>query len=147
MKKLILEVNSKRLVAKDVKKLPNGNTVLVTPPLNEDFWLWRVKVGKRQAIVAFPKFMQIGCGFQIEKDWNTNLPLACDSETIFDHIKHNAGEPGIRKEDCVRAIDMIREAAVAAGAVKLSECDRMNHLPEHIRDNLKKASESRERPR
>lgn len=92
--------------------------VAITPAIKPEFWHWRVQVGEKQASAAFPKFFTIGCGFQYEEaDWNTNLPIGCESEKIYQHIKCNRGEKGIKKADCIRAIDMLREAAIAAGAI------------------------------
>lgn len=90
---------------------PLGNTLLITPPLNEDFWIFRVAVSDKQAIVGFPKFMTIGIGFQVEEaDWNTNLPFTSDAEELYEHIKENKGD-GPTKEDCLAAIRMVQEAA------------------------------------
>lgn len=65
--------------------------VLVTPPIGEDYWIMRVPVSDKQAVVCFPKFFTIGIGFQNETDWNTNLPYTGDAEDIFRHIAHNKG--------------------------------------------------------
>lgn len=95
--------------------LPNqgklGRGIMVTPPIDEDYWYWRVKLGeKEQAIVGFPKFNTIGIGFAQEGDWNSNLPYACTPEKILAHIQHNKGGE-ISDEDCLAAIAMVREAA------------------------------------
>jgi len=86
-------------------------TVMLTPPIDENFWLFRVPVSDNQAIVAFPKFFTIGVGFQHEEDWNTNLPYTCDPEEIFNHISHNKGDDSISNEDCIEAIKIISAAA------------------------------------
>ena len=86
--------------------------VTMTPSIGKkDYWLLRVKLTEKQAIIGFPKFGLIGIGFQKEEDWNTNLPYSCDAEKIYKHIRCNKGDPSIRKPKCLKAIEMIREAA------------------------------------
>ena len=93
-------------------KAPEGATILLTPPIGEDYWLFRVDVGHGQAVIGFPKFCTIGIGFQDEgDDWNTNLPYTCETVEIFNHIKCNKGNNAIRDEDCTNAIAIIQEAA------------------------------------
>ena len=84
---------------------------VVTPPIDEDYWLLRVKLSDKQAIVGFPKFFTIGVGFAQEEDWNTNLPYRCLPDRIFEHIKHNKGDDSIDDADCLKAIQMVCEAA------------------------------------
>jgi hypothetical protein len=88
-----------------------GGTVLVTPPLSDEYWLYRVKLSDTQAILGFPKFGLVGIGFQEEEDWNTNLPSSCSAEEIFAHIARNKGDDSISDEDCLAAIRLIQEAA------------------------------------
>jgi hypothetical protein len=83
---------------------------MLTPPIDEDYWTYRVKVSETQAIVGFPKFATIGIGFAVEEDWNTNLPYTCDAVQIYDHIAHNKGDDAISREDCIAAIRMIQDA-------------------------------------
>lgn len=85
-----------------------GATLLMTPPIGEDYWWLRVPVSEHQAIVAFPKFMTVGVGFQIEDDWNTNLPYICSAERIYHHISHNKGDEAIAESDCIAAIQLIQ---------------------------------------
>lgn len=87
--------------------------VMITPRLSEDYWLFRVRLSDRQAMLGFPKFTTIGIGFAVETDWNTNLPYDCDLERIFQHIAHNKGDESISDEDCREAIRMIQAAATA----------------------------------
>jgi hypothetical protein len=91
--------------------------IALTPPINEDYWTYRVKLSDTQAIVGFPKFFAIGIGFAQEEDWNTNLPFTCDAEAIYEHIEENKGDEVISREDCLTAIRMIQEAAKADRAV------------------------------
>jgi hypothetical protein len=91
-------------------KTPHIGRAMLTPPVGEDYWAYRVRVGDGQAIVAFPKFMTIGVGFAKEEDWNTNLPWTTAAKEIFDHISHNKGDDSITDADCVRAIEMIQAA-------------------------------------
>lgn len=103
---LTLERNSKL-----VKDPSEGSFIMFTPPVGAaDYWLLRVKVSANQAIIAFPKFSTIGIGFAKEKDWNTNLPWACSTEKIFNHIKHNKGRGNISDARCIEAIKMIQYA-------------------------------------
>jgi hypothetical protein len=89
---------------------------MVTPPVNEDYWEYRVRLTETQAIVGFPKFFTIGVGFSVEEDWNTNLPFTCDTDEIFQHIKHNKGDDSIPDEDVRAAIRMVQDAAAAERA-------------------------------
>lgn len=85
-------------------------TMMLTPPIEEDYWEYRVQLSETQAIVGFPKFETIGIGFAVEEDWNTNLPYSTSSDEIFDHIAHNKGDNSISDDDCLRAIELIQEA-------------------------------------
>jgi len=85
-------------------------TLLLTPPIGESYWLYRVRLTDRQAIVGFPKFFTIGIGFAAEEDWNTNLPYTCDAEEIYRHIRHNKADDTISDADCLTAIRMIQDA-------------------------------------
>lgn len=84
--------------------------VSLTPFVNEDYWAYRVMLSDTQAIVAFPKFSTIGIGFAQEEDWNTNLPYTLPAVQIWEHIKHNKGDESIADEDCLRAVEMLRDA-------------------------------------
>ena len=130
---LTLEVNSKFERAKDVFET-SGETLMITPPLDEEYWIFRVKLAKKQAIVAFPKFGTIGCGFAQERDWNTNLPILCDAEKIYNHIKHNKRHTSISKEDCLAAIRMIQ-----AVAVPLLQKEQANGCEQEFRELLENA--------
>lgn len=101
-----IQYNSK--IVKDNDNLGNG--LLITPPIDEAFWMMRVPLSDTQAIVCFPKFGIIGVGFQHEEDWNTNLPWTSKAEDIFEHISHNKGDDSINDADCVEAIKLIQSA-------------------------------------
>lgn len=103
-----VEVNERFVKAKDTFRSPGGSRLILTPPLDENYWIYRVKLKHDQAIVAFPKFGLIGCGFAIEEDWNTNLPLDCPAEEIYNHIKHNKQYEDISKAECISAIEAIQ---------------------------------------
>lgn len=109
--KLQLEINNKFVKSNDTFVNSSGGVVMFTPNIGKDYWLFRVKVSKNQAILGFPKFYQIGVGFAKEKNSNTNLPTYCDSEKIFNHIKDNKGSKNISDAECIKAIQMIRDAA------------------------------------
>jgi hypothetical protein len=101
-----LNQNSRAVVAAHSQSV--SDSIMITPPIDEGFWLARVKVSDKQAIVCFPKFLTIGCGFQFEDDWNTNLPLAGEAKDIFRHIKHNKGDDTIPDSRCIEAIELLQ---------------------------------------
>ena len=107
MTELVLETKDQR------DESPIGGGLMLTPSLGEDYWLYRVRLADEQAIVGFPKFFTVGIGFAVEEDWNTNLPYTCTAEEIYNHIEHNKGDDSITRDDCIAAIEMIREAAIA----------------------------------
>lgn len=85
--------------------------LMLAPPVDEDYWLFRVRLSETQSIVGFPKFTTIGIGFAVEDDWNTNLPYTCAAEQIYDHIKHNKADKTITRSACLAAIRLIQAAA------------------------------------
>jgi hypothetical protein len=87
--------------------------VMFSPPIDCDYWSYRVIVGERQAVVGFPKFTTIGIGFAYEEDENTNLPYTSDTTRIWNHIACNKGNEAIPDEWCIEAIRLIQEAATA----------------------------------
>jgi hypothetical protein len=89
-------------------KLPGGGVAMLTPPIGQDYWIFRVPLYKDQALVAFPKFTTIGIGFQIEDDWNTNLPYTSDAEGLYEHIEHNRLYEEITKEMIIEAINLLK---------------------------------------
>jgi len=108
---LVLEVRSQNDTTQTMISEEGNFSVSFTPEINEDYWEYRVIVSDKQAIVGFPKFFTIGIGFAVEEDWNTNLPYTSETQTIFEHIKHNRGDDSISDEDIINAISMIQEAA------------------------------------
>lgn len=84
---------------------------MMTPPIGLDYWQFCVPLTEGQAILGFPKFTTIGIGFAAEEDWNTNLPYSCETEEIFQHIKHNKGIESIPDDDVREAIRMVQQAA------------------------------------
>ena len=85
--------------------------IMFTPPVGEDYWLFRVKLSSKQSVIGFPKFGTIGVGFSLEEDWNTNLPYSSDTNEIYNHIKHNKGDKSIHHTKVKKAIALIRDAA------------------------------------
>jgi hypothetical protein len=83
----------------------------MTPPIDEGYWAYRVRLSETQVIVGFPKFGTIGIGFAVEDDWNTNLPYGIETEDIFNHIAHNKGDDAISDDDVREAIRLVQEAA------------------------------------
>ncbi len=111
-----IEVNSRIVKENPPFKGPGGMKMILTPPINEDYWLYRVQLKHGQSIVAFPKFGTIGCGFAQEEDWNTNLPLLSGkAEKIFAHIKHNKRFSDISDEECIEAIKALQEFVKSRG--------------------------------
>lgn len=87
-----------------------GGFISITPPINEDYWVFRVKLYENQSIVAFPKFFTMGIGFAQEENWNTNLPYSSSAEEIYKHINVNKKYKEITKESCIEAINLIKNA-------------------------------------
>lgn len=105
MSDLVLETKAQR------DKTFRAGVISVTPPIDEDYWLFRVRLTDTQAIVGFPKFSTIGIGFAVEEDWNTNLPYTVPTKRIYAHIKHNKGDKTINWRDCHKAIRLVQDAA------------------------------------
>lgn len=102
-----IEINSRQISDTGILA---GGAVMITPPISEDYWLMRVPLSDKQAIICFPKFGMIGIGFQHEEDWNTNLRSSRSAEDIYEHIKHNKGDKSIKDSDCIDAIRMLQKA-------------------------------------
>jgi hypothetical protein len=105
---LTFEVNAEFKEADTTVHTPTGGVVLITPPLTEKYYVARVPLYKDQAIVIFPKFGMLGCGFAQETDWNTNLPVYEHAEKIYAHIRHNKKYAQISEENCVYAIKLLQ---------------------------------------
>lgn len=91
---------------------PEGGAVaMLTPNINEDYFVFRVKLSDTQAVLGFEKFGTVGIGFAQEEDWNTNLPYTCKTQQILDHIRHNKGDESISDDDVFAAIEMVQRAA------------------------------------
>lgn len=94
--------------------IPKGIKGMVTPNITEDYWMMRVPVSRKQAVVCFEKFGTIGIGFQVEDaDWNTNDSWIFDAEEIYDHIKVNKGQKHITRQKCVSAIKLLQGCIAA----------------------------------
>ena len=90
----------------------SNTKIMVTPPINEDYWVFRVRLYKDQSVIAFPKFGLMGIGFAIEEDdWNVNLPSNAKAEEICEHIWDNHKYDEITKEQCTEAIEILRKAS------------------------------------
>lgn len=88
-----------------------NSTIMMTPPIDEDYWTFRVKLYDDQAVVAFPKFGTMGIGFAIEENWNTNLPFQSKTEDICEHIWENKKYDKITKYQVKRAIKILQKAS------------------------------------
>lgn len=110
MSELKLEIRAQQNLTQVFTADGTGAAVMTTPPLDEDYWAYRVRLTDRQAIVGFPKFTTIGIGFAREDDdWNLNLPYST-AEQIYKHIRRNQGDETITEADCVAAIALIQQA-------------------------------------
>jgi hypothetical protein len=108
---LHLEISDKD-IDKGMPVLLSKTAVFIfSPPLNEDYWIFRVMLHKDQAVVGFPKHSGIGIGFAQEEHYNVNLPYRCDAAMIYDHIEENKRYDEITKEQCIQAIRLIQAAA------------------------------------
>jgi hypothetical protein len=109
MKKLELEYRNE--FKEITSSFQAGNIkVLITSPINKDYWVFRVKLTKDQSVIAFPKFCTMGIGFAIESDWNTNLPYDCTAKEIADHIWVNKKYKTITKSILIEAIEILIKA-------------------------------------
>lgn len=104
-----IQINSSFVDKQPSFKVGTGSFML-TPPIDGDYWFMRVPLTEKQAIVCFPKFTTFGIGFQVEEDWNTNLPYTCPAEEIFDHISHNKGDDNIADCQIIEAIRLLQQA-------------------------------------
>jgi len=110
--KLEFNTNLFKLDEKYSQSFLEGGRIMITPAISDDYWLFRVGVSDIQGIICFPKFGTFGVGFQIEEDWNTNLPYTCDTMEIYNHIKHNKGDAKISDAICIDAIKMLQDACI-----------------------------------
>ena len=104
-----VEMN-KHFIELDTTIKTDKSIVMITPPISEDYYLFRVHLHKDQYLLAFPKFNTLGIGFAQEEDWNCNLPYICDAEEIYNHIKHNKKYKEIKKDECIKAIKLLQVA-------------------------------------
>jgi hypothetical protein len=115
---MTIEINSNFKPQNCQVTTPAGGKIMFTPPLNANYFIARVPLFQDQAIVLFPKFGTIGCGFAVEeKSWNTNLPIACPAEEIFKHILKNKKYEEITEPDIKDAIVMLQAWALQHGLI------------------------------
>lgn len=112
-----VEIN-KSFTEKNTTYTDGEKTIMITPPLDENYYLFRVHLYENQYLLAFPKFGTIGIGFAQEEDWNTNLPYLCETEIIYEHIKHNKRYKEIKKKDVIKAIELLQVASMVYMEVK-----------------------------
>lgn len=118
-----IEINNKAIPTEEVFGA-GGGTIMFTPPISEDYWLMRVQLTPNQAVVIFPKFGVVGCGFQVEeKDWNTNLPLACPPNVIAKHIWKNHKDATF--EATVKAIELLQQKCLEMKLIKEGDLERL----------------------
>ena len=92
-----------------------GVQAMMSPPVDEDYWVARVHLFKDQFVLAFPKFSTIGIGFAKEEDWNTNLPYTESANRIANHIWINHKYEKITKKQTIDAIKLLQKAIVEKG--------------------------------
>lgn len=110
-----------------------GGAVMLTPPVGDDYWRYRVRLTDTQGVLGFPKFSTIGIGFAVEDDWNTNLPYNCPTDDILKHIIHNKGDDKIADVDVREAILMIQMAVIAErAAARREEFNRLRKATEGV---------------
>ena len=112
MKTQKLELEFRNEFKKKADSFKAGKIVIMmTPPIDEDYWIFRIKLHKDQALVGFPKFGTIGIGFAQEEDWNTNLPYQATTKEIADHIWINRKYPQVSYKILTKAVDIMRKAS------------------------------------
>lgn len=108
-----IEINQEFKKSNDEFVNDKGQVVaMITPDINEDYYLLRVHMYKDQYINAFPKMATIGIGFAIEKDWNVNLRYQNKAEIIANHIFHNRKYKQITKKMVIEAIQLLQKEIV-----------------------------------
>ncbi len=90
---------------------------MISPIVSDDYWMFRVKLCKDQAVLGFPKMGMIGVGMALENNGNTNLPLCPlytpekNAQRIADHIKCNKKYKSITIKMIEDAITLIEKGA------------------------------------
>lgn len=114
--KPVLEVNPD-CVDKTTHMFAGNNHIMISPSVDEEYWIFRVKLCKDQAVLGFPKMGMVGVGMALEENWNTNLPLnsedtpLANTNRIYSHIKCNKKYESITRQMIVDAIMLIVEGA------------------------------------
>jgi hypothetical protein len=86
--------------------------VAIAPVVDEDYWVARVRLHRKQHLNLFPKFDTLGIGFaQEDADWNLNLPYKVEAEKICEHIWDNRKHEEITKQQVIQAIEALQEVA------------------------------------
>jgi hypothetical protein len=87
--------------------------IMISPSVDENYWMFRVKLCNDQAVLGFPKLGMIGVGMALEENSNTNLPLhtedtpLANANRIYSHIKCNKKYKSITRQMIVDAIILI----------------------------------------
>lgn len=122
-----IEINKECKKSNDEFVNKNGRVVaMITPAIDEDYYVMRIHMVKDQYINAFPKFGQIGIGFAIENDdWNANLPAPMNAMSIAKHIQHNKKYKKITLQNIMEGIDKLQHTLEDYGFLKyIEEFDR-----------------------
>ena len=105
-----VEINKKYMIDVEKKYMETINDCFViTPAIDDNYWISRVHLYKDQYVVLFPKFFTYGIGFAIEdNEWNVNLPYKHSAEEICNHIWDNHKYDEITKEQVIEAIKLLQ---------------------------------------
>jgi len=96
-KELQLEFNPKFVDGQNEATFKfNNQIVMITPDMDEDNHIARVKLTDDVWVVIFPKFGLIGCGLYPELSWNTNLPVNCEVKELITHVADVVDKNGKR---------------------------------------------------
>lgn len=113
--KLVLEVNENCIdkTVKDVLTNDRGEHcgLMICPVVSKEYWLFRVKLCKDQAVLGFPKYGMVGVGMALEGNSNTNLPL-CPIGTAEENGKRIARHIKVNKKYESITVQMIEDAIV-----------------------------------
>ena len=113
--KPVLEVNQNCVDKTDKFTVENSGGelcgIMVSPPVSEDYWMFRVKLCTDQSVLGFPKMGMVGVGMALEEDENVNLPL-CPTFTPEENAKRIANHIKCNKKYKSITIKMIEDAII-----------------------------------
>lgn len=107
---LTLEIN-KNSIDKTNYYSSGDNCIMVCPPTDENYWVFRVNLYKDQSVLGFLKYGLIGVGMAWEENSNTNLPTNSGVNRISNHIKCNKKYKNITLSMIKKAVQLIIDGA------------------------------------